>query len=79
MQDGGHATAGRDCSLQVCRDIDLWDAVQSVEEAGIGRDAGVHGLAFVSSDRVRMATAATIFTSAISRRPAAKTDVGRID
>jgi hypothetical protein len=41
-QDGGHATAGRDCSLQVCRDIDLWDAVQSVDEAGIGRDAGVH-------------------------------------
>jgi len=37
--------------VQVCRDIDLWDAVQSVEEAGIGHASGVHGLAFVSLDR----------------------------
>ena len=51
----------------------------SFEEAGIGRDARAHGLAFLSSDMVRGANAAAVFASAISRRPAAKTDVGRID
>jgi hypothetical protein len=71
----------RPAEIAACRfaGTSTFGAVQSVEEPGIGCDAGVHRFAFVSLDRVRLATAATILTSAISRRPAAKTDVGRID
>jgi hypothetical protein len=34
-QDGRHPPARRDCSLQISRDVDVWDAVQRSEEAGI--------------------------------------------
>src|SRR6516164_8965641 len=63
-QDGGHPPTSRDCSLQISRDVDVWDAVQRFEEAGIGRDARAHGLAFLSSDMVRRANAAAVFASA---------------
>jgi len=42
-QDGGHAPAGRECSLQFCRDVDFRDAVQRAEQVGICRDVRAHG------------------------------------
>lgn len=80
-QDGGHLPAGRDSRLQISRNVDLWDAVQRVEEAGIGRNVGAHRLAFLSSDMARGPNPAPVFGSVIRSltRSYAPTAGGRVD
>jgi hypothetical protein len=80
-QDRAHPPAGRDCRLQISRNVDLWDAFQRVEEAAIGRNVGAHRLAFLSLAHGERGKCRAGFHSAIMSliRSCAPTAAGHVD